>query len=68
MELKVNAYRIFCRYIHTYTLLTIPATFARALGLMGYKECHVVSEGKQVIKFANARNRDRICLFSQNEV
>ena len=27
-----------------------------------------VSEGKQVIKFANARNHDRICLFSQNEV
>ena len=27
-----------------------------------------ISGGKQVIKFANASNRGRLCLFSQNEM
>ena len=33
---------IFQHICLQYTLLTILATLARALGLMGYKECHVV--------------------------
>ena len=42
--------------------LSIPAVFARALGLMGFKKAmsRGFSGGKQVIKSANTRNRGRV--------
>ena len=34
----------------------------------GIKRCHWYSRGIQVIKFGNASNSGRLCLFSQNEM
>ena len=48
--------------------LSIPAVFARALGLMGFKKAmsRGFSGGKQVIKSANTRNRAEFVYSGNN--
>ena len=51
-----------------YTRQSIPAIFARA-PIHGIKAMSCgISQGKQVIKFANTSNCSRVCLFYQNKM
>ena len=56
-----------CCELKTLGKTAIPAIFAHALGSMGSKQYVVFQGANKKIKFAIKSNRDRLCLFHQNE-